>query len=384
MTWLLLFATTALVLALPMIPAFLEWRRPSDVAPLPIDTTDALDPTWRARSAAERLFVALAGGRTALGDRRIAHVDLGGAWPLDRDERKSGDSLRIWHATGDAVLPAKTRFLAAVFARGDLKTAFSGTHGALWARGRMTLGESTTVIRWAHAHAVEVGRDADLRGRVTADEAIRVRAGTRFSLLQAPEIAFEASPREAVASRAGQAAAAVVRGLPDTVATDHLCRRSVASGALDVPSDRAWSTDLVCHGDLALGARCHAGGDVKARGGIAIAPRSLVDGTLVAAGTIVLDEGCEVLGSVVSEEAVVLRPGCRIGTPDRPATVSAPRIEIAADVIVHGTVWAGESGVVVDSGPPTRLPVVEAAATSPLLIEVLLGHGERSPQPLAA
>jgi len=69
-----------------------------------------------------------------------------------------------------------------------------------------------------------------------------------------------------------------------------------------------------------------------------------VEGSVVAQGEVVVGAGSAVGGSVVSETAVVLGPGCTIGTPERHATVCAPRIEIALGVVVHGTVWAGASG----------------------------------------
>jgi predicted acyltransferase (DUF342 family) len=69
-----------------------------------------------------------------------------------------------------------------------------------------------------------------------------------------------------------------------------------------------------------------------------------VDGSVVAQGDVLVGAGSRVGGSVMSETAVVLGPGCTIGTPERHATVCAPRIEVALGVVVHGTVWAGASG----------------------------------------
>ncbi|HMZ01888.1 MAG TPA: hypothetical protein PLU79_19740, partial [Burkholderiaceae bacterium] len=69
-----------------------------------------------------------------------------------------------------------------------------------------------------------------------------------------------------------------------------------------------------------------------------------VDGSVIAQGEIVVGAGVHVPGSVASETAVVLGPGCQVGAPGRPATVCAPRIEVALGVVVHGTVWAGDSG----------------------------------------
>jgi predicted acyltransferase (DUF342 family) len=138
-------------------------------------------------------------------------------------------------------------------------------------------------------------------------------------------------------------------GLGALVRWNSVSGRGLANADLKIPPLRQWGGDLVCQGDLELGARCHARGSLKAYGDLGLGAGVRVDGSVVAQGDVLVGAGSTVGGSVVSETAVVLGPGCTIGTPERHATVCAPRIEIALGVVVHGTVWAGASGDAVGS-----------------------------------
>ena len=365
--WLLLFGLTALVLVLPMLPAIAEWRRPSDIAPLHIDAQDALDPTWPARSAADRMIAAIAAGHARCDDRLLAYAPPAAAWPLDDAERRAGRTRRAWHTAGDAVLPENTRFSATVFARGNLATCAGNVYSALWARHALRIAEGSTVLRWAHAFSVVAANDCRLAGRITADGSIAIASGCRFVLLDAPVIKF--------AGDGPPAAAAVSKrtpghdGLPSAVRQDAASGRGVCTSSLDLGADRGWYGDLVCHGDLAIGVDCTSTGSVKARGAIDVGARCVIDGAVVAEGAITLGDGAVVLGSVVSETAIVLSAGSRVGSPGRPSTVSAPHIEIADGVVVHGTVWAGASGKVAGARPRAEsFAAVEAVAAPEVTI----------------
>jgi predicted acyltransferase (DUF342 family) len=133
-------------------------------------------------------------------------------------------------------------------------------------------------------------------------------------------------------------------GLGAAVRWNAVSGRGLASGDLRVPPQRRWRGDLVCQGDLELGPRCHVHGSLKAFGDLGLGPGVRVEGSVVAQGDVLIGAGSQVVGSVLSETAVVLGPGCTVGTPERHATVSAPRVEVALGVVVHGTVWAGASG----------------------------------------
>ena len=340
MTWLLLFALTALVVLLPMLPAVAEWRWPSDVKPLSIDTRDALDPPFLARSFALRLTTALALGQTRLGRSQIAEAPPRDGWPLYAGERRAAASRRVWYAVGDAELPPKISFLAEVAAHGTLRTAAGGLHRALWAGRQLKLAPRSCVLRWAHGAQVDVGPGCRLTGRVSADDWITVRSDATFTLLHAPTVRFMPARSEPVASATG----VFPLGLPDAVTWDAAAARGTCDELLDVGAHRAWRGDLVCRADLLLGTGCNAHGSLKAHGDIMAGAGSIISGSVVAEGSITLGAGCAVRGSVISETAIVLGIGCVVGAPGHPATVAAPSIAVAPGVVVHGTLWAGESG----------------------------------------
>lgn len=356
----LLFLATLSVVLLPMLPALVEWQRPSDVQPLPIDEADALDPPYLARSFAARLAQAVDAGAAVLGRTEIVACSGGdAALALDAQERAARASHRLWHAAGDLRLPDGVAFYAEVWAAGALRAAERGVHKALWAGGALHLGARASVLRWAHGDEVFVAEGCELAGRVTAERNLVVAPGTSFMLLHAPHLQF--LPRVArVARPAGTSVAGTGAALPG-VRWDASGRRAVCSGPLQMAAATAWRGDLVCHGDLALGAGCRVAGSLKVRGRFSAGPGCVVQGHVFAEGPVQLGPGCSVRGVLMSESGIALGPGCAVGTPAAPVTVAAPRIDIGAGVQVYGTVWAQQQGRCVAAAQSAAADVAELA-----------------------
>lgn len=348
MAW-LLFTLTALAVLLPMLPAIIEWRWPSDVAPLHIDTEDALDPPLLARSFVARLRTAVAEGQMRLGQSLIALAPAGDVWTFIERERHSGLSLRVWHAVGDIALPAGMTFLAEVAAGRDLRTAPHEIYRALSAGQRLHLAAGSTVLRWAHAAQVDVHNGSMLAGRVSADERITLWGAASFTLLHAPTVCFGTDPARA-AARLAPPLSVPSAGLPKAVRWDSVAGRGTCDVALSLRAGTAWQGDLVCQTDLTLGPRCFAGGSLKAHGNLLVGAGCRIAGNLVTEGRIELGAACAVHGSLVSETEIVIGAGCVIGRPGALATVAAPRIQIGPDAVVHGTVWAGKVGRTLPAG----------------------------------
>lgn len=357
MMWLLLFVLTLAVVLLPMVPAFLEWRRPSDVVPLHIDTRDAQDPSWLAHSFFQQLTVALSQQRRRLGRSRLRPAPSQGDWLRTDAELRAGASRTVWYADGDLRLPLDADLLGEVAATGDIRTAITRVYRALWAGGRLKLAPESTVLRWAHAQDVEVAQGCRLGGRISAERSLRIGRGVHFSLLHAPVVHFSGDNPQADAANDVDTAfdagadldddAGGVHGklgLPAEVVWNPVADRGVASQSLQVRPGRAWRGDLVCHGDLLLGRGTRVRGSIKTWGELRVDVGSRVVGNLVAVGQLALGADCVVQGAVVSETAVLLGAGCVVGTPEAPCTVTAPRIVVAAGATVHGTLWATEHG----------------------------------------
>ncbi len=339
----LLFVLTATVVLLPMLPALIEWRWPSDVVPLHIDTEDALDPPFLARTFAARLRTAVADGQQRLGRSLLALAPPGAVWTFIERERRSGLSRRVWHAGGDIQLPAGMTFLAEVAAGRHLRTAPREVYRALSAGQQLHLAAGSTVLRWAHGAQVEVHSGCMLAGRISADAQIKLLGAANFTLLHAPAVCFGIDPVRAAARLAPPLAVASA-GLPPPVQWNAVAGRGTCEAALALRAGTAWRGDLVCQSDLTLGPRCSAAGSLKAHGHLLAGAGCHIAGNLVTVGRIELGAACAVLGSVISETEIVLGAGCVIGAPGRLATVAAPRILVAPDVVVHGTVWAGKVG----------------------------------------
>ena len=357
-----LFLLTALVVLLPMGPALIEWRWPSDVVPLPIDGRDALDPPFLAQSFATQLAQAMAAGQPRLGRSLIARAPMQGELPLTERELKWLRSRRVWFAPGDLALPARMSFLGEVAVEGRLRTAPDAVYRGLRAGGQLVLAEHSTVLRWAHGAEVDVHSGCELAGRISADARINLLGPANFMLLHAPLLCFGTHPAQqdeappwtefAGAHTAWGNSAAFARaqqagdcgGLLGPVVWNPVARRGTCDGPLQVAGGSHWRGDLVCQGDLALGPRCQASGSLKVHGDLALSAGCRIAGSLVVSGRIDLGMACVVLGSVVSEDEIVLGAGCIVGAPGLLATVSAPRIRVAPNVVVHGTIWALESG----------------------------------------
>ncbi|KQP13100.1 polymer-forming cytoskeletal protein [Pseudorhodoferax sp. Leaf267] len=340
MTLALLVLLTLCAMAVPMLPAFLEWRRPSDVQPLPIDETDALDPPFLARSFAARLAAAVQAGQTELGRTEIvAGPPAGQPLALTEAERTAGATHRLWHAAGDLRLPDGMAFYAEVAAKGALRAGERSVCKALWAGGALRLGQQSSVLRWAHGDEVFVGQACELAGRVTAERLLVLAPGVGFTLLHAPRLQFlpYVAPGAAVPATTDGAALTGVQW-------DASGRRAIGQGPLAVPAGTAWQGDLICHGDLTLAPRCAVRGSLKVRGRLTVGAGCVIRGGVFAEDAIVLDEACSVQGVLMSERSIALGAGCTVGTLAVPANVAAPQIDIGAGVVVHGTVWAGEQG----------------------------------------
>lgn len=341
MSWVLLLALLAVVIGLPMLPALLEWARPSDAEPLHIDRHDALDPPYLATAFAAQLAKAVLCQRQRLGPYDLAlAAPFPETWSLDAREARKGRTRRAWHGQSDLVAPSGMRFLAPLATQGKLKTAVDATYHSLWAGDLLILSTASTVLRWAHGHTVLAQDGCQLMGRITASKRLIVSGECDFTLLYAPAVQFGE-----LGSTVQVAPVRCWPSLPPTVRPDASANRAICSEALTIEAYRSWSLDLVGRADIVLGEGCEAAGSIKAHGHLSLGDRCQIKGNLVAAKTLILGDSCSVHGSIVAEHKIVLGPGCIVGSPQCPATVSAPYIEVADGVVVHGTVWAGVSGI---------------------------------------
>ena len=125
------------------------------------------------------------------------------------------------------------------------------------------------------------------------------------------------------------------------------CERWLVRGDLSVPGHQRHYGDLITAGSLRLGPGCWIHGGVKSNGDLYIGKGARIDGPIIGAGAVHIGARCQLAGPIVSERIVHLGAGTRIGTFERPTTLSTPRLVVAPGVMAHGTIWARTAGEVV-------------------------------------
>lgn len=343
---LLLIALTLVVVLLPLLPAFREWWKPTDVTPLPIDETDALEPPYLARRFSSLLAPAVEKGLIELGGVPLVHLPanaIHAPWPLNPQEVRTGRTRRIWHTDGDCVLPTRLHCLAEMSARGSMRAAAGLSYRALLCGGQLTLPTRTRVVRWAHADSLVIGDHCLLPGRISAERVLMIGREVSFALLHAPAIRFAGQVTDWAVPPDGRWSIGALEG----VLWDAESGVGRVPGALHVPPLRHWRGDLHGDGHLSLGEGCEAEGSLRAAGSLNVGAGCRIHGGLMSPGEIYLAAGTSVGASIVSETRVVLGAGCVVGVPGAHATVRAPRVEAGKGVVVHGTVWSGQRMVAV-------------------------------------
>lgn len=347
----LLFALVCgALLVLPFVPAWREWRHPSDSAALPVSQSLTSDTGFLAQQFREHMLGQLAGaqpsGYTLLDDRGLeAAAPHGAALHADtaaQQGRLPLVSTRALHSLLD------TTFLCPLYITADLVIAGRARLREVLCLGRLTLGPRSHVTGWAHAdHAAVLGEASVLVRRVSSAVSIDLARHCCFERLHAPTLRFGQHPPPTGGS------AVPVNSQP----TWHRLRRVAGAqrwgegawrvdGDCDIPAWHHFTGSLVVMGVLRVGEGALVEGNVKAHHGIHIGAGARVTGSVVCEQGIHLLPDAAVGGPLVSETHVLLHTRARVGTPEAPTTVSATDILIDRGVTTHGTVWARDTGVV--------------------------------------
>ena len=117
-------------------------------------------------------------------------------------------------------------------------------------------------------------------------------------------------------------------------------------GDCALPAETIYIGSLIVTGFLTIGAGTTVVGDIKTREGVSIGPGAWVQGAIVCEKRIYVFKGARALGPVVSEADVLVGANAVIGLPDSLTTITAQNIILESGVIVHGTIWAREIGMV--------------------------------------
>jgi predicted acyltransferase (DUF342 family) len=337
-----LSAVTGGMLSLTLVPAIREVIQRKDAAPLPVRRDDGNIRNF-ARSF-RRYIAPLQGELIACAQReRVAESRLPDGTPallIGKPGAYSFGESRIEVLIlfakpvrlGDDLI-----FTRDIYAGDRLEAGKNSIFRAVLGENDVVLEEESQVLRWLHAEGgVVAGQNTHLYGRCSAEKFIHLSAGCRFERLYAPMIVTGINARSCsdVPARQVQKTNLVSRGRG----------RSRIHGDLHLGSGEMFLGDIVATGAIRIDRESHVVGSAKANADIELCEQGRIDGSLISPSTIRVARNCFLKGPVLAEKELILGPGTRVGAPDSPTTISAPRIRIAPDCVIHGTIWARVEG----------------------------------------
>jgi len=326
--FMLLVAAAAAMLAVPFIPLWQEWRRPTDDAPLAVDLGDANDIDY----FAERF-------RRETRDRVVRR-----AWSAE--PASWADAQEPILARGPLELAAPVRCTQPVHVTGDLVAPSGSSFEALLVDGDLDVGADAQVTGWVRAAGnIRIGAGTIALRRVSAGRGIEIARECSFERMSAPRIVFGSDDGLAGALAPGMhGEARDLAALPGaSIAVPGVVRvgrdTSLEAGAV-------YEGTLIVAGSLTVGDGAVLTGSVKAHDGIVVGERARIGGAVVSRRNIHLLAHCRVGGPVVSEADIVIGEGVVVGSVEKPTSVTAENILVAQGAVAHGSVWAHDIGVV--------------------------------------
>ncbi len=326
------------LLTLPFIPAFREWLRPSDVAALPISANYTSQTDYFAKRL-QADVAAKTGQGLPTGYEDFNYVS---EWIEDMNWSEA-DKRLIAPESIDSAVSIKSE--QPLYVTGNIRSADGSCFTSLYAAGDISLGDQSEIRDWAHATGtLTLGQRSIALRRISAGVAIELAHEVWFERLYAPTLLF--------------GAIGTYRHEPDPInqtegsfadLLNAICQTPLLyliRGDCALPADTVYRGSLIVTGFLTIGARTTVMGDIKAREGVSIGPAAWVQGAIVCEKRVYVFKGARAFGPVVSETDVLVGANAVIGLPDSPTTITAQNIILESGVVVHGTVWAREIGMV--------------------------------------
>jgi cytoskeletal protein CcmA (bactofilin family) len=328
LAFVLLVAGGAAMLAVPFIPLWHEWRRPTDDRALTVDRGDANDIDY---------FASRFRAQTR---ERVRQ----GAWSSEPARWPHAEEPIV--ARGPLHLERPMRCTQPVRVTGDFTAPSGSSFSALLVDGDLLLGGDAEITAWGRATgSVSIGAGTIAVRRISAGREIEIVRECTFERMCAPRIVFGDSP--------GSAGAPPSSSSVETRDLASLPGASVAvPGVVRIDRDASlaggvvYEGTLIVAGSLTIGDGAVLTGSAKAHEGIVVGEHARVGGALVSPRAIHLLSHCRVGGPVVSEADIVIGEGVVIGSPEKPTSVTAENILVAEGAVAHGTVWANDVGVV--------------------------------------
>ncbi len=347
LSFLALLGVTLSWLILPLVPAILELLRATDTAPLQVVDRSSGQVAYFARNFRgylEKQMAALpseaqAGdylGRLPDGTQFIRVHKSADALS---HEAEAGAQNRLVVLDTPLTLPGNEMFLMEIYARATLIGGPNGVYRAIYAEKDLGLGESSKVLRWAHAGGtLGVSGHSVLRGRLTSDKRVVLGHNVVFERIGAPVISVTRENEPPPAPPSSPKEFRLPEG--SRRVGDHMR----VNGDLDIPEGVRFLSSLVVSGTLRVGMGTIIEGSVKAHRDVELADEAQVRGAVVARRRVLVGDAAWIGGPVIAEERIRLGRDTVVGGPDRPATVSAPEVELGNGATVYGQINAAVGG----------------------------------------
>ncbi|CAM2140601.1 putative N-acetylglucosamine-1-phosphate uridyltransferase [Pararobbsia alpina] len=335
MASLILLCAVLLVLGIPFVPLAFEWRKPSDVAALPIPEAAFED----ARALAVRWITLL---------REAVHLRALDSHAHDADQSTLHIEERIALERGRS----EARVL---YATQSISIGREAQATYVFAERSIRFRAGSRLANFAYAPRVDAC-DADLAGTVSA-HTLRLRGECRFTRLggQPITLGIGTGSTGTGSSVAGALDAEARRSVDDTHRThrpmtdfvhDRRHRfgdtRFRVRGDLEMPGHTECEADLVVDGAFYLGEASVLRGNVRAHT-VELARHAVIQGAVFAHRDIVLREMSGIEGVLSAGRALHVRRAS-IGRRGQAVTASAQEIVVQEGASVHGELVAEKSG----------------------------------------
>lgn len=337
----------SILLLLPLIPAFMELWAKSDAVPLNVVQENAGEIRFFANSF--RSYIK--GLKEELQESTLTGMSFEGVLPdgtgylipgsarqsLDRFLAEADHPVSVVIASMAALnIPSGVTFNKDIYAGGCLSGAGRNSYRAILGEKDIHLGDGSQVQRWVHAAgAFHADSGCQLSGRVSSDRSITLQRSCSFRRLNAPHIEMGVN----------------IQTPPMLPANDltppPAQHRVLHDGDFEIQPREIVRGNIVIRGRLRIGAGACIYGGVKSDKDMTLGDGVTIEGSLICASKMHVGRGCLIHGPVIAERRMWVQSGTRCGGPQKPTTMSAPHVEIEEGVVVHGSLWAREYGVVV-------------------------------------
>jgi predicted acyltransferase (DUF342 family) len=371
--FLFFFGLVTALAVLPLLPAILEWRRPTDTAPLRVVQHSDVDIRYLANRFRTRVGEylseplarcretgAVQNGSLDGADCRV--VPNAGTPFLTDAEAEARRLDHVLLGCGDLRLSDGLTVAKELYAEGSVTGGANGVYRAILATGDVVLGPGSRTLRWVHADGtVHLGANSRAHGRVSADHLITLAPGAEFERLRARRIEFGRIEMEPHWPAPRERPRLKPEELRQGRVVEVEAGRWLVKGDCEVPSGVYVDVDLVVTGMCSIGQGSELAGSVKSHEDLVLEDEVEVRGAVVAGRDLQVGARCRIEGPIVAERVLRVDREVVVGDPDRPTTLSALDTEVAVGTVIHGTVWAHRRGLVTSPIGAAAVPGGEAS-----------------------